>query len=127
MRSPSYEKAKARLSAIRKELSLVNESAVASLDEGLEETLTLHKLGMFGQLGRSFKTTNCLESVNRQLGMYTGRVCRWRNSNMRQRWVAAALMEIEPRLRKVSGYKHLPELREIMKQVLAGKKAARAA
>jgi transposase-like protein len=124
---PSYEKAKARLLVIRKELSLVNESAVASLDEGLEETLTLHKLGMFGKLGRSFKTTNCLESVNRQLGMYTGRVCRWRNSNMRQRWVASALMEIEPRLRKVSGYKHLPELREIMKRVLAGKKAARAA
>ena len=111
---PVYEKAKAKLSAVRKELSLVNESAVASLDEGLEETLTLHKLGMFAKLGRSFKTTNCLESVNRQLGMYTGRVCRWRNSNMRHRWVAAALMEIEPRLRKVSGYKHLAELREIM-------------
>lgn len=124
---PSHEKASARLSAVRKELSLMNESAAASLDEGLEETLTLHRLGMFGKLGRGFKTTNCLESVNRQLGMYTGRVCRWRNSNMRRRWVAAALMEIEPRLRKVSGYKHLLELREIMKRVLAGKKMVNAA
>lgn len=124
---PSYEKAAARLSAVRKELSLMNESAAASLDEGLEETLTLHKLGMFGKLGRSFKTTNCLESVNRQLGMYTGRVCRWRNSNMRRRWVAAALMEIEPRLRKVSGHQHLLELREIMKRILAGKKTVKAA
>jgi len=41
--------------------------------------------------------------------------------------VAAALMEIEPGLRQVSGYKHLPELREIMRRALAGKKAARAA
>ena len=55
------------------------------LINGIKEALTLHRLGMFGKLGRSFKTTNCLESVNRQLGMYTGRVCRWRNSNMRQR------------------------------------------
>jgi len=121
---PVYEKAKAKLLAVRKELSLLNESAVTSLDEGLEETLTLHKLGMFGKLGRSFKTTNCLENVNRQLGLLTGRVCRWRNSNMRQRWVAAALMEIEPKLRKVNGHKHLAELREIMKRILAGNKAA---
>jgi len=118
---PSYEKANARLFAVRKELALINESAAASLDEGLEETLTLHKLGMFVKLGRSFKTTNCLESVNRQLGIYMGRVCRWRNSHMRHRWMASALLEIEPRLRKAGGYKHLPELRAAMKRTLAGK------
>jgi len=83
---PSYEEAKAKLAIIRKELGFINESAVRSLDEGLEETLTLHRLGLFKKLGRSFKTTNCIESVNRQLEMYTGRVCRWRNSNQRQRW-----------------------------------------
>ena len=109
--------------AVRKELSLINESAVASLDEGLEETLTLHTLGLFEKLGRSFKTTNCLESVNRQLGMYTDRVCRWRNSNMRQRWVASALIEIEPTLRKVNGYQHLKELRNAMEGRLAKENA----
>lgn len=124
---PTYEKAKAKLAVVRKELSLLNESAAASLDEGLEETLTLHKLEMFEKLGRSFKTTNCLENVNRQLELYTGRVCRWQNSNMRQRWVAAGLMAITPKLRKVSGHKHLPELREIMKRELARKKAVKAA
>ncbi len=41
-----------------------NQSAAASLEEGLEETLTLHRLGVYGVLGRSFKTTNCLESVD---------------------------------------------------------------
>lgn len=124
---PSYEKAKGRIAIVRKELGLINESAVKSLDEGLEETLTLHRLGMFKKLGRSFKTTNCLESVNRQLGMYTGRVCRWQNSSQRQRWVAAALLEIEPSLRKVNGYKHLMELRDVMKRILADGKVVKAA
>jgi len=123
----SYEKAKARIAHVRKELGLINESAVKSLDEGLEETLTLHRLGMFKKLGRSFKTTNCLESVNRQLGMYTGRVCRWQNSNQRQRWVASALLEIEPSLRKVNGYKHLMELRSAMKRILNSGKVVKAA
>jgi transposase-like protein len=123
----TYEKAKAKLSAVRKELSLLNESAAVSLDEGLEETLTLHKLGMFEKLGRSFKTTNCIENVNRQLERYTGQVCRWQNSNMRQRWVAAGLMATEPKLRKVSGHKYLPELQAVMKRELAGKKAVKAA
>jgi len=110
----SYKLAKDELLKIEKELKLLNESAVSSLNEGLEETLTLHRLGIFQELGRSFKTTNCLESVNRQVGIYTDRVSRWRNSNQRQRWMATALLEIEPNLRKVHGYKHLGKLREMM-------------
>lgn len=111
----TYEKAKARLLAIRKELLLLNQSAAASLDEGFEETLTLHRLNMFQKLGESFKTTNCIESVNKQLAIRTDRVDRWQNSNQRQRWVATAMIGIEPRLRTVKGYKFLKELREVMK------------
>lgn len=113
---PTYAKAKAKLMAIRKELKFINESAVASLDEGLEDTLTIHRLGLFIELGRSFKTTNCLENINRQLENTSGRVCRWQNSNQRQRWIASALLQIEPRLNKINGYKHLGLLREKMKQ-----------
>ena len=113
---PTYEKAKARLMTIRKELQLVNESAVASLDEGLEETLTLHRLGLFKELGKSFKTTNCIENVNRGIQRCTGRVCRWQNSNQRQRWLASALLELEPKLRRVDGYKFLQLLRERMEK-----------
>jgi transposase-like protein len=109
---PTYEKAKARLLAIRRELSLINQSAAASLDEGLEETLTLHRLKMFGKIGESFKTTNCIENVNKQLGILTDRVDRWQNSNQRQRWVGTALLNIEPRLNVVKGFKHLNELRD---------------
>jgi putative transposase len=111
---PSYEKAKARLLTIRKELLLINESAVGSLDEGFEQTLTLHRLGLFTKLGKSFKTTNCLENVNKQLARYTDRVDYWHNSNQRQRWVGTALLEIEPGLRTVMGHTYLGELRRAM-------------
>lgn len=114
---PSYELAKKQLQAIRRELQLINASAVASLDEGLEETLLLHRMGMFEKLGRSFKTTNCIENVNRQLEVCTGRVSRWQNSDQRQRWVATALLEIEPRLRKVAGHEHLGALRAAMAKI----------
>lgn len=112
---PSYEKAKERLSSIGRELKLVNKSALGSLLEGLEETLTLHRLGMFGKIGESFKTTNCVENVNKQLATHTDRVDRWHHSDQRQRWVATTLLLIEPRLRKVKGHKHMGELREAMR------------
>ncbi len=119
---PTYDKAKARLEAIKRELRLINESAVASLEEGLEETLTLHRLGLFEKLGQSFKTTNCIENVNKQLGFKTDRVDRWQNSNQRQRWVATALLVIEPRLKKVKSHRHLTELRTAMKETAGAKK-----
>lgn len=93
----------------------INESAVGSLDEGLEETLTLHRLGMYPLVGRSLKTTNILESVNAQAEERCGRVDHWKNSNQKHRWLAAALLDIEPRLRRLSGYRHLPALREAIR------------
>ena len=113
----SYKQAKMALNSIRKKLSLINQSAVNSLDEGFEETITLHRLRVFKQLGISLKTTNCIESLNSQLGQYTHRVSYWKNSNQRQRWVATALLEIEPSLRKIKGYKYLPLLRKAIKRV----------
>ena len=82
---PTYEKAKTRLEPMKRELTLINQSAVASLEEGLEKTLTLHRLGMFTKLGTSFKTTNCIENVNNLLAKKTDHVDRWQNSNQRQR------------------------------------------
>ena len=78
---PTYAEAQVALQRIRQELRLLNASAVASLDEGMEETLTLHRLGVFPQLGLSLKTTNCLESLMSQVGQRTDKVDRWRNSD----------------------------------------------
>ncbi len=107
----TYSKAKAGLKKVRAELNLLNQSAVASLDEGFEETLTVHRLGLFKELGRSFKTTNCIENLNSLIGNRTGKVDRWRNSEQKQRWLATAILDIEPRLRTVVGYRQLPRLR----------------
>ena len=99
---------------MRKELQLINLSAVNSLQKRLEETLTLHRLGLAGKLSVSFRTTNCMELLNLQLEIYTGRVCYWKNSKQRQRWEATALLEIEDNLRRVKGYKHHAQLRRAM-------------
>ena len=117
---PDYGQAKAALKTVRGELGLLNRSAVASLDEGLEETLTLHRLGLAKQLGRSFRTTNCIENVNALLGQRTDKVDHWRNSDQKHRWLAAALLDIEPRLRRVCGCKHLVRLRAALQTQLKG-------
>ena len=108
---PTYAEAQEALEKIHKELRILNQSAAASLEEGLEETLTLHRLGLFEKLGTSFKTTNVIESIQARLGQYTDKVDYWRNSDQKQRWVAAALCDLEPRLKRVKGMKYLPELR----------------
>jgi transposase-like protein len=113
---PRYPEAKAALHRLRQELRLLNASAVTSLDEGLEETLTLHRLGLFEALGRSLKTTNCLESIMAQVGQRTDKIDRWRSSDQKQRWVATALLDIEPRLRRIKGYRHLPLLRAALQR-----------
>jgi transposase-like protein len=107
----TYAEAKAALGRLRPELRLLNESALRSLDEGLEEPLTLHRLGVFRELGISLKTTNCLESLNSLIAQRVGKVDRWRSSDQKQRWLAAALLDIEPRLRRIKGFRALPLLR----------------
>lgn len=111
---PTYEKAKPALLRIRGELKLLNQSAVTSLDEGFEETLTLHRLGVFKELGISLKTTNSIESVNSHVERLTRKVTSWRNSSQRQRWLASALLAIEPRLRKLKGYRYIPMLQRAL-------------
>lgn len=115
---PTYAEAKTSLERLGRELRTINESAARSLAEGLEETLTLHRLGIAVELGRSFKTTNVLESVMAQVEQRTGKVDRWRTSDQKQRWLASALLDIEPRLRRIRGYRALPKLRDALQRML---------
>lgn len=117
----TYESAKGSLLKLKSELKLMNLSAIKSLEEGFEETLTLHRLGLFQELGTSLKTTNLIESINAGLGQKTDKVDYWKNSDQKQRWVASALLDQEKRLRKIKGYKHLPRLREALKKMMAEK------
>ena len=115
---PTYAEAKAALSALHRELEGRNQSAAASLAEGIEETLTLHRLGVYELLGASFKTTNCLESTNALVEERCAKVDAWKNSNQRHRWLATALLDIEPRLRRVKGHRHLPKLEVALRRAL---------
>lgn len=112
---PVLAEAKAGLLRMKKELSPQNESAVRSLEEGFEETLTLHRLGLFRELGISLKTTNSIESLHSLMAARTDKVDHWKNSNQRQRGVATALLDIEPDLRRIKGFRHLPLLRHALR------------
>ena len=115
---PVYTEALGALETLHRELEDRNQSAADSLAEGLDETLTLHRLGVYGVLGRSLKTTNCLESVNGLVEERCAKVDHWQNSRQRHRWLATALLDIEPRLRRARGYRHLPMLRDALKREL---------
>ena len=122
-----YKQAKKKLYEIRRELESINLSAVRSLDEGMEETLTIQRLGLAEDLGTSFKTTNCIESLISQVARLTGRVSHWKNSNQIHRWLASSLFDLEPRMRKVKGYRSLWKLREALQKELKIKEEALAA
>ena len=67
----TYETAKQQLTDLHAELQQINRRAARSLQEGLEYTLTLHRLGLFDELGKSLKTTNCIESLMGDVEEYT--------------------------------------------------------
>ena len=115
---PEYETAKIRLNEIRDELKKINRSAANSLEEGLEQTLTLHRLGLVEQLGKSLLTSNIIESVNSQIGTYLRKVKYWSSSDMRARWVATSLLQIEKRMNRISSYEKLNLLRTAIKSEL---------
>ncbi len=115
----THIEAKAALYALKPSLTLMNASALNSLEEGLEETLTLHRLGLLPQLKQSFRTTNCIESVNAMIAQRTRNVKRWNNSDQRYRWLATALLDIQPRLRRIKGFRFLPTLRLALRNHLA--------
>ena len=107
----TYKEAKTSLETLHHELEAVNTSAANSLREGLEETLTIHHLGLSPELAKSLSMTNCIESVMSQMGQYTDKVDRWHNSDQILRWTATALLDIEPRLNRIIGYRYLNILR----------------
>jgi transposase-like protein len=126
-RQPTYAAAHAILDRLHGELRRLNEDAARSLAEGLEETLTLHRLGLAERLGISLHTTNGLESILALVEQRVGKVDRWTTSDQKQRWLATTLVEIEPRLRRLRGYRALVQLRVVLKEEITQGKEARVA
>jgi putative transposase len=95
--------------------------AAASLREGLEETLTVLKLGLPLRLRRFLATTNCIENVMGTVRRVTRNIKRWRDGAMIRRWVGLALGRAATGFRRIKGH------REFATLATALRKAARAA
>ncbi len=107
---PTEQEALKELRKVVQWLETISPSAARSLEEGLEETLTLQSLGLPKELVASFHSTNLIESCFSRTESWTHRVKRWRDGKMVMRWGAAALLVAEAGFRRVRGYDQMSSL-----------------
>ena len=106
-----YETAKTELLKTARWLRQISESAASSLEDGLEESLVMHKLNLPEILRKSLSSTNVIESAFSIVEARTSRVKNWRKGKGQvMRWAAAGLLVAEKRMHAIRGYKYLPLL-----------------
>ena len=88
----------------------------ASLREGLEDTLTVLRLGVPPTLARTLRSTNTIESMISVCREHSTNVKRWRDGQMALRWCAAGMVEAGKQFRRVNGHLHLPALRAALER-----------
>ena len=108
--------AEATLLALAKELDRTHPGAAASLREGLDETLTVLRLGVPPTLARTLRSTNAIESMISVCREHANNVKRWRDGRMALRWCAAGMVEAGKQFRRVNGHLHLPALRAALER-----------
>jgi transposase-like protein len=102
--------AKQRLEQLASELERTWPDAAASLREGLDDTLTLMRLGIGGQLAKTLSSTNPCESMIEIVRHTQRNVKRWQDGDMRKRWTAAGMLVAEQQFRRIIGYRDLAKL-----------------
>jgi transposase-like protein len=110
-----YGSAKEALNRLHRELMDLNPSAARSLGEGMEETLTVHRLHMPAQLRKTMASTNVIESAFSIVEKVCKNVKRWHGGDQRERWVGSGLLVAENQFRRITGYKLIPLLMEELK------------
>ena len=105
-----YAAAKQALTGLHRELMDLNPSAARSLGEGLEETLTVHRLRVPPQLRLTLASTNIIESAFSIVERVCLNVKRWHGGDQRERWVGSGLLVAEKQFRRVKGHKQIPLL-----------------
>ena len=105
-----HDRALSELRALAGELERAHPGAAASLREGLEETLTLTRLGIRGRLKRTLESTNPCESMIECVRRSSRNVKRWQSGEMCLRWTAAGMLEAEHQFRRIIGYHDLAKL-----------------
>jgi transposase-like protein len=109
-----YVKAKASLELLADNLAYRYPKAADSLREGLEETLTAHRLKLPGLLRQTLSSTNAMESANSGCMGIIRRVCNFKNGAMTLRYAAAGFLEAERGFRRIKGYKQIPILQNAL-------------
>jgi transposase-like protein len=104
----TYEDAKKELMSLKNWLKTINESSARSLEEAMEEVLTLHRLGVPELLRQTLHSTNPIESVFSTVRECEKNIKRYRGSKMSQRWLASVLLHAENNFRTVRGHKEIP-------------------
>lgn len=99
-----------QLERLARSLEREHPGAASSLREGLEETLTVQRLGIEGALYLTLRSTNPIENLNGAVAHHTRNVKRWRDGQMLLRWVGAALVQAGGGFRRVRGMRDLPKL-----------------
>ncbi len=113
-----YAEAKAELEKIFRQLERINPSAAHSLEEGLDETLTVHRLGVGGLLRQTLASSNPIESCLSTVERVARNVKRWRAGDHALRWTATGLLEAEKKFRKVKGFRELELLQRKLNPLL---------
>lgn len=122
-----YADAKRALEQLHRELMDLNPSAARSLEEGMEETLTVHKLRVPDQLRRTLCCTNVIESAFSIVETVCRNVKRWRDGDHIERWVGSGLLVAERQFRKVIGHRQIPLLLSSMATAASKKSLAKGA
>jgi putative transposase len=105
-----YAKALCSLKALARALEHQHPAAAASLREGMEETLTVTRLGITGRLKRTLQCTNTIENLFSRVRATQHNVKRWHGGDMRQRWTAAGILDAERNFRRIKGKHQLARL-----------------
>jgi transposase-like protein len=105
-----HDRALEQLNALALELDRAHPGAAASLREGIEETLTVTRLGITGKLKNTLQSTNPIESMISTVRVVHRNVKTWSSGEMCLRWTAAGMLEAETRFRKVPGYRGLANI-----------------
>src|SRR3982074_1801010 len=105
-----YAAAKLALQQLHRELMDINPSAARSLGEGLEQTLTVHRLHVPPQLRKTLASTNVIESAFSIVERVCSNVKRWHPGDQRERWVGSGLLVAQKQFRRGQGQKQIPNL-----------------
>lgn len=110
------ERAERLLRNLARRLELEAPGVSKSILEGLDEILTVTRLGLPTELRRSLASTNIIESMNSVIRQVCRNVKRWRDAKMALRWTAAGMIEAGKGFRRLKAYKQLPSLRAALEK-----------